>query len=184
MLEGVKTKLSNIVSGARSKYFMILIAAIVLIVTGAFVYKKYLKQLISPDFVENKEFVEDVNKKLLVNDDISTVNFFTVEWCPYCKSALSDWNNLAKKYKNMKINGQNVRFRLIDCSDVDNNNKGNTKCKNLEEYEQSLFTKNVNGYPTIIIVKGKYNQANNKNIFILQSRPTEENIEKFLKTVF
>jgi thiol-disulfide isomerase/thioredoxin len=184
MLEGVKTKLSNIVSGTKSKYFMILLAAIVLIVVMVFVYKRYLKQRISPEFVENKEFVEDVNKKLSVNNDISTINFFTVEWCPYCKSALSDWKNLAKKYENQKINGQKVRFRLIDCSDIDNNNKGNTKCKNLEEYEQSLFTKNVNGYPTIIIVKGKYNEDNNKNIFILQSRPTEENIEKFLKTVF
>jgi thiol-disulfide isomerase/thioredoxin len=175
MLEGIKSNL-------KFKNLFIIIAIIILISVGVYYYKNYLKKRITPEFVENKEFDEEISEYMY--DNVSTVYFFTVDWCPYCKSAISDWNNLIKKYKNKKINGNEIKFKLTDCSNVDDSTSVGAQCADLEDYEQSLFTENVTGYPTIIVVKGQYDKDNKKNIYILQSRPTEENIEKFLKTIF
>ena len=183
MLETVKTKVAEFTASPRYKYAFIIFALIILIVFGVLFYKKYLKQQITPEFVENKEFIE-IDDDEPTDKATSTAYFFTVEWCPYCKSAIPDWNKISKKYENKKIHGQDVNFKLVDCSSVDDTNALGAKCQNLEDYEQSLFTNNVTGYPTIIVVKGEYNENETKNIFILQSRPTEENIDNFLTTVF
>ena len=183
MIETVKTKVAEFTASPRYKYAFVIFALIILVLFGVLFYKKYLKQEFNPEFVENKEFVKLENDEIL-DRDISTAYFFTVEWCPYCKSAIPDWNKITKKYENQKINGKDVNFKLVDCSSVDDTNELGAICQNLEDYEQSLFTNNVTGYPTIIVVKGQYNENDTKNIFILQSRPTEENIENFLTTVF
>lgn len=184
MLETVKTKVAEFTATPRYKYAFALFALIILVLFGVLFYKKYLKQQINPEFAENKEFVTVDEEEEVIDRSISTAYFFTVEWCPYCKSAMPDWNKITKKYENQQINGQDINFKLVDCSSVDDSNDLGAKCDNLEDYEQSLFTNNVTGYPTIIVVKGEYNENDTKNIFILQSRPTEENIDNFLKTVF
>lgn len=183
MLEGVKSKVAEITASPRYKYAFVIFALIILVVFGVLFYKKYLKQHITPEFAENKEFIEVLEDEQ-TDKSISTAYFFTVEWCPYCKSAIPDWKNISKKYENKKIHGQEVKFKLVDCSNVDDTNKLGARCENLEDYEQSLFINNVTGYPTIIVVKGEYNENDTKNIFVLQSRPTEENIDNFLSTVF
>jgi len=175
MLETIKNNL-------KYKNIFIVISIIILVSVGVYFYKNYLKNRITPEFVENKEFDEEIDE--YEDDDVSSVFFFTVEWCPYCKSALSDWERLSKKYESKKINGKDIEFRLVDCSSVDDSTTSGAQCEGLEEYEQSLFTQNVSGYPTILVVKGEYDENNKNNIYILQSRPTEENIEKFLKTIF
>jgi thiol-disulfide isomerase/thioredoxin len=181
MLDGVKSKVTEITS--KYKYTFAIFALIILLVFGVLFYKKYLKQQMTPEFVENKEFLE-VIEDAPADKGISTAYFFTVEWCPYCKSAIPDWNKISDKYKTKKIHGQDVNFKLVDCSNVDDTNKAGARCENLEDYEQSLFTNNVTGYPTIIVVKGEYNENITNNIYVLQSRPTEENIENFITTVF
>ena len=184
MFEDVKSKVSEITSMPKYKYAFVIFALLILIIFGVLFYKKYLKHNMKPEFVENKEFIEEDIEEIDIDKSISTAYFFTVEWCPYCKSSIPDWNKVSKKYENKKINGVDVNFKLVDCSSVDDSSNIGAKCENLEDYEQSLFTNNVKGYPTIIVVKGEYNENDTKNIFVLQSRPTEENIENFLTTIF
>lgn len=90
--------------------------------------------------------------------------FFYADWCPHCKAAKPIWNDLKSEYENKTINGYTVVFTEIDCSEE------------TAEVEKLMNQYNVEGYPTIKLVK-------DGQVIEYDAKPSKETLTKFLNTV-
>lgn len=86
--------------------------------------------------------------------------FFNADWCPHCRKAKPEWQNLKSMYSGGKtINGYSINF--IEVSDK----------------QKDLIEKfNVEGFPTIKLVKGN-------QIIEFDAKPDVKTLEQFLTTV-
>jgi thiol-disulfide isomerase/thioredoxin len=89
---------------------------------------------------------------------------FYADWCPHCKTAKPVWNDLKTEYENKTINGYQVIFTEIDCSEE------------TTEVEKMMNQYSVEGFPTIKLLK-------DGQIIEYDAKPTRETIIKFLNTV-
>ena len=89
---------------------------------------------------------------------------FTVDWCPHCKTAKPEWEQLKAEYKDKKINGYKVIFTDIDCT------------KETAQVEKLMNTYKIEGYPTIKLLK-------DGQVIDYDAKPTKDTLVKFLNTV-
>lgn len=122
---------SNIISLATNKKFIILCIVIFLIFLGVsiYIYYNYIHPKIFNNYMPNHEFINPEN-----NDKILIMWFYT-EWCPYCKSTKSEWDQF-KSDVDKKSFGIPINFKEIDCDQFPNV---------ADEY-------NIDGYPTIKLI--------------------------------
>ena len=90
--------------------------------------------------------------------------FFYADWCPHCKAAKPIWNDLKAEYENKTINGYQVIFTEVDCSEE------------TAEVEKLMNQYNVEGYPTIKLLK-------DGQVIEYDAKPSKETLTKFLNTV-
>jgi len=90
--------------------------------------------------------------------------FFYADWCPHCKAAKPIWNDLKTEYENKTINGYQVIFTEVDCSEE------------TTEVEKLMNQYSVEGYPTIKLVK-------DGQVIEYDAKPSKETLTKFLNTV-
>jgi thiol-disulfide isomerase/thioredoxin len=90
--------------------------------------------------------------------------FFSVDWCPHCKTAKPEWEQLKAEYKDKKINGYNIIFTDIDCT------------KETPQIEKLMNTYKIEGYPTIKLLK-------DGQVIDYDAKPTKDTLVKFLNTV-
>lgn len=90
--------------------------------------------------------------------------FFYADWCPHCKAAKPIWNELKSEYENKTINGYQLIFTEIDCTEES------------AEVEKMMNKYNVEGYPTIKLLK-------DGQIIDYDAKPSKETLTKFLNTV-
>jgi len=90
--------------------------------------------------------------------------FFHVDWCPHCKAAKPIWNDLKSEYQNKTINGYQVIFTEINCSEE------------TAEVEKLMNQYNVEGYPTIKLLK-------DGQIIEYDAKPSRDTLTQFLNTV-
>ena len=140
----------------NKKNIIIIVATIVLLsVIGMYAYRKYIKPILAPAYVPNKEFVEEG-----IEGGEADFIFFYVNWCPHCKSAMPAWDSVKTKYNERKINNTTVYFREVDC----------------EKDEEEADKYKVTGYPTIKLLKGN-------EIIEFDAKPTEDTLTQFLHAV-
>ena len=150
MLDTITRRLGNLWS---TKTLGILVAVSAIIAVSLYVYQTYVEPRLNPSYVANSEFVEEGSKK-----EAELYYFFT-KWCPYCKKATPIWNELKEKYENNPINNTQVYFKEVDC----------------DENEKLADEFNIEGYPTIKLVK-------DGQIIEYDAKPNLETLEKFLHT--
>ena len=142
------------------KLFFIMVAIVILIVAIVFVYKKYLVPKMNPTYAPNKEFIEkgeeEKDAELLI---------LTVDWCPYCKKAMPVWKKFQADYNGKTINGYNLNFRTINCTD-----------ENDAEVKELLNKYSVDGYPTIKLLK-------DGDAITYDAKPEFNTLQQFLQTV-
>ena len=90
--------------------------------------------------------------------------FFYADWCPHCKAAKPIWNDLKSEYENKTINGYQVVFTEINCSEE------------TAEVEKMMNQYNIEGYPTIKLLK-------DGQVIEYDAKPSKETLTKFLNTV-
>lgn len=90
--------------------------------------------------------------------------FFYADWCPHCKAAKPIWNDLKAEYENKTINGYQIIFTEVDCSEE------------TAEVEKLMNQYNVEGYPTIKLLK-------DGQVIEYDAKPSKETLTKFLNTV-
>ena len=142
------------------KLFFIMVAIVILIVAIVFVYKKYLVPKMNPSYTPNKEFIE---KSEEASD--AELLIFTVDWCPYCKKAMPVWKKFQEEYDGKTINGYNLNFRTINCTD-----------ENDAEVKELLNKYSVDGYPTIKLLK-------DGDAITYDAKPEFNTLQQFLQTV-
>jgi thiol-disulfide isomerase/thioredoxin len=89
---------------------------------------------------------------------------FYAEWCPHCKTAKPIWDDLTTQYQNKTINGYQVLFTEINCTNE------------TAETEQMMNKYNIEGFPTIKLVK-------DGQVIEYDAKPTRETLNEFLNTV-
>jgi len=128
---------------------------IVLTIVTYFIYNKFIAPFFSKH-VLNREYT---NKKNDTSNDVIIILFFT-EWCPYCKSAMPEWNKF-NDYVNKvnKINNFTITLNKIDC-----------------DKDEELANKyNIEAYPSIkLIYKGE--------VYTYDAKPNKKRLVEFLKT--
>lgn len=149
-MEAVKNIISSVTGNKNVLLILVLSAA--LIGVAVYVYMNYIQPRLNPKYVENKEILQEENNE-------AELYYFYTNWCPYCKKAKPEWEQLKNEYENKPINGTIVYFREIDC----------------EKDEETPNQFNVEGYPTIKLV------ANGK-VIEYDAKPNYETLVEFLHT--
>ena len=90
--------------------------------------------------------------------------FFFANWCPHCKEAKPQWEEVKKEYSGKTVNGYEMVFTEVDCTEESDEVKQATK-----QYE-------IEGYPTIKLVK-------DGQVIDYDAKPDKETMVKFINTV-
>lgn len=142
------------------KMAAVIIVAILLITMAYYTYVQYVNSKTS--FYANREHMPEGQGGTA--DKNATVMLFYVDWCPHCKTAKPEWDNLKSQYEGKSINGYNIAFVEYNCT---------TETAEISE----LMTKyNIDGYPTIKLLK-------DNQIVEYDAKPTKATLEQFLNTV-
>lgn len=131
--------------------------AILLILAGVYFYLDYVKKT-SDDVVES---LADGSQPA---DREAELMFFHVDWCPHCKTAKPEWDELKAEYSNNNINGYRVMFTEVNCTEE------------TPEIESMIQKFKIEGYPTIKLVK-------EGQVIEYDAKPTKSTMLDFLSTV-
>ena len=150
---GIFNKLKSFIPSFNMKTIGIIALILILLLTALYMYNNQTK-------TQQKENFENGS------DDKRTAElmFFSVDWCPHCKTAKPEWEQLKAEYKDKKINGYNLIFTDIDCT------------KETPQIEKLMNTYKIEGYPTIKLLK-------DGQVIDYDAKPTKDTLVKFLNTV-
>ena len=98
------------------------------------------------------------------NEKTAELMLFYVDWCPHCKTAKPEWDELKSEYENKTINGFRVIFTEINCTEE------------TMEVENKINKYKIEGYPTVKLLK-------DGQIIDYDAKPTKKTMEEFLNTV-
>ena len=125
-----------------------------------FYYFYYIAPQFKAKYKPNSEHV-DIGSNAGKNAELL---FFFAEWCPHCKTAKPIWNDLKSEYQNKTINGYQVVFTEVNCSEE------------TAEVDKMMNQYNVEGYPTIKLLK-------DGQVIEYDAKPSKETLTQFLNTV-
>jgi thiol-disulfide isomerase/thioredoxin len=131
----------------------IMLLVLILLMVGLYMYNNQKSQQTRENFQDG---VDDKKTAELM--------LFTVDWCPHCKTAKPEWEQLKAEYRDKKINGYKVIFTDIDCT------------KETPQVEKLMNTYKIEGYPTIKLLK-------DGQVIDYDAKPTKDTLVKFLNTV-
>ena len=141
----------------NKKYITYLVVGVIFVSVSMYVYKNYTEGSLSRHYVANKEFIKSQDDG---SNKVADLYLFYTVWCPHCKKAKPEWEQLKMEYENKQVNGYKINFIEIDC----------------DQDKQTAEQYNVEGYPTIKIVSGN-------QIVDYDAQPDKKTLEQFLSTV-
>jgi thiol-disulfide isomerase/thioredoxin len=123
-----------------------------------FLYKKYGHRIkILEKFTNNGE------KDSKSTDEKTELIMFYADWCPHCKTAMPEWDNLVAATTG-PINGRTVVFTKINCAEEN-------------EVTAKLIADNkIESFPTIKLFKGN-------EVYDFDAKPTKDTLLTFLNSV-
>lgn len=134
---------------------------VVLVIAGlsfaGFMYYNYLKNV-------SKEVYESATDDLQTADQQAEIIFFHTTWCPHCKTAKPEWDQLKAELNGSAINGYKVTFTEVDCTEE------------TPEVEMMVQKFKIEGYPTVKLVK-------DGQVIEYDAKPTKDTMHEFLTTV-
>ena len=153
-LDSVPIKLKSFIPSFNMKTIGIIALVVILLLVAFYMYNK---QTTTQQMRENFENGSDDKRS-------AELMFFSVDWCPHCKTAKPEWEQLKAEYANKPINGYKVIFTDIDCT------------KETPQVEKLMNTYKIEGYPTIKLLK-------DGQVIDFDAKPTKDTLVKFLNTV-
>ena len=122
-------------------------------------YTTYMKNK-NAAYVPNREFMKNNSG----NGKEAELMLFYVDWCPHCKTAKPEWNNLKEEYEGKTINGYKVVFTEVNCTNES------------PDIEKMISQYKIEGYPTIKLLK-------DGQVIEFDAKPTQKTLDQFLNTV-
>jgi len=155
-LASLMNSFKSLTNGTNKKYFYIFIFILSVIVIAG-IYYMYTKNSSSKNqYIEN--FEDNSSGKT------AELMLFHVDWCPHCKTAKPEWDQVKAEYQNKEINGYKVIFTDINCTNE------------TPEIQKLIDTYKIEGYPTIKLIK-------DGQVIDFDAKPTKDTLSKFLNTV-
>ena len=136
---------------------MIAIAIVIFSILGYYIYHQFTTN--KPVFNSNREHVSDDN-----STKVAEMMLFYVDWCPHCKTAKPEWEELKSEYEGKQINGYNLKFTEYNCT------------AETAENDALMNKYKIEGYPTIKLLK-------DSQVVEYDAKPTKSTMEQFLHTV-
>jgi thiol-disulfide isomerase/thioredoxin len=159
------SKSSFLGGGMLNNTTYIIIAAIILFsILALFYYFYYVSAKSNVEYHANRERVPRGSDGSNGGEKTAELLFFGANWCPHCKAAKPIWDDLKTEYQNRTINGYQIIFNEIDCSEE------------TPEVDKMMNQYNVEGYPTIKLLK-------DGQVIEYDAKPTKETLTQFLNTV-
>jgi thiol-disulfide isomerase/thioredoxin len=157
--QGFLQKMRGYFSGLSWFTFSALILAIILLVV-IIIY--FINSLLSnkAGFSANRENIpknENSNKT-------ANMLLFYVDWCPHCKTAKPEWEQMKEEFDGKQINGYTLVFTEYNCTNE------------TPEIEELMDKYKIDGYPTIKLVK-------DNQVIEYDAKPTKSTMTQFLNTV-
>jgi len=148
----------RIMSFFNMKTIGIILILLVMLFLGYYFYQKYVEG--KTNFHANRENIpKDEN-----SNKTATIMLFYVDWCPHCKTAKPEWDNLKSEYDGQMINGYTVTFVEYNCTNE------------TSEVSELMDKYSIEGYPTIKLIK-------DNQVIEYDAKPTKTTMEQFLNTV-
>jgi thiol-disulfide isomerase/thioredoxin len=148
-------------AGANMSYttITIIFVTILFLGIGLYYYYYHFSPMVSTKYKSNSENVPSDN-----TGKYAELIMFYVDWCPHCKTAKPIWNDVKAQYENKMINGHQLIFKEINCTDES------------AEISEMMDKYNIEGFPTIKMLK-------DGQIIEFDAKPTKTNLEQFIKSV-
>lgn len=139
-------------------YLMYALVVVVLLLVSYFAYSYYTssKTIKSDEYVANRRYKEGDLKN-------AELMFFYVDWCPHCKTAKPEWDQIKEQYQGREINGYTIIITEHNCTEESAGN------------EELLNKYKIEGYPTIKLLK-------DNQVIEFDAKPSKDNLEQFLNT--
>ena len=132
-------------------------AVIIVVLIGVFyLYRAKILRYFGTKYVENMDNQDGTNSS-------AELMLFTVDWCPYCKSAQPEWDALVSQKTGTTINNTSVIFTKVNCT-----TESPEVAKQIEKY-------NIQGYPTVKLLL-------NGQVIDYDAKVTTDNLLQFLTT--
>jgi thiol-disulfide isomerase/thioredoxin len=140
------------------RYKFIILAVVLFIILGSYYYFHNVNTQTA--FNANREHGKsDPN-----SNKTAEMMLFYVDWCPHCKTAKPEWENLKSEYEGKQINGYTLVFSEYNCT------------AETSENEELMNKYKIEGYPTIKLLK-------DSQVIEYDAKPTKSTMEQFLHTV-
>jgi hypothetical protein len=138
-----------------------IIVVIVLLIISYYLYKQWTTNGTAYNANRENGNVETTNAN---GNKQAELMLFSVDWCPHCKSAKPEWDNLKNQFENKTINGYTIIFTEHNCTNE------------TSEVEELMNKYKIEGYPTIKLLK-------DNQVIEYDAKPTKSTMEQFLNTV-
>jgi thiol-disulfide isomerase/thioredoxin len=138
---------------------LVVLAIILLVSVGIYLVKNYLsnKTSFNSNSQDNTISTDNSNK-------VANMLLFYVDWCPHCKTAKPEWEQMKQEYDGKQINGYTIVFTEYNCTNE------------TPEIEGLMDKYKIDGYPTIKLVK-------DNQVIEYDAKPTKSTMTQFLNTV-
>ncbi len=146
--------------GYLNNTWLIVGCVILFVILSIFIYFYFIYPQLNAQFHANSEHNTSDNQ----GSKSAELLFFFADWCPHCKTAKPIWNDLKTEYQNKTINGYQVVFTEINCSEE------------TAEVDKMMNQYSVEGYPTIKLLK-------DGQVIEYDAKPSKETLTQFLNTV-
>lgn len=146
-MDKMKSKLTPSVIG-------IILFSLLLIGIGIYYYYKYIIPKLKPSYNAHVEGMSNNNAEIIL---------FYADWCPHCKTAKPEWEQVKQETEGQQINGRTIIFTEVNCT------------KETPEVSEMVEKYKVEGYPTIKLIK-------DDQVIDFDAKPTTNTLTQFLNT--
>lgn len=162
---GIFSGMRNSVASLSWRTIGIMVLVIILAVIGYIVYKSYIEPALNPSYKANREQAP-IGSAASANSNgkEAEIMLFYTDWCPHCKTAKPEWEQVKAEYNGKQIHGYTIIFTEVNCTN------------DSPDVEKMMNTYKVEGYPTIKLLK-------DNQIIDYDAKPSKATLTQFLNTV-